>query len=73
VHGCFWHLHRCRRGQRVPVTNQGYWVRKRERNATRDRQHIEVLRKSGWKVLVIWECWIQDCLSLGKKLQAFLQ
>ena len=73
VHGCFWHSHRCRRGNRLPSTNVGYWSEKRQRNATRDRQHIHRLRAQGWQVFVVWECWTQSEEGLREKLKAFLE
>ena len=72
VHGCFWHKHSCPHGSVSPASNSDYWNRKRERNAERDREHIRALRKGGWKVLVIWECWTRDANSLRKRLEAFL-
>src|SRR5260370_42414007 len=71
VHGCFWHKHSCRRGNRQPATNQQYWTQKRQRNAARDREHIKTLRGEGWKVLVIWECWTRNLDSLRGRLQRF--
>jgi DNA mismatch endonuclease (patch repair protein) len=72
VHGCFWHKHKCRHGSISPATNSDYWNGKRERNAERDRENIKALRKDGWKVLVLWECWTRDPNSLRKRLEAFL-
>lgn len=72
VHGCFWHLHNCRHGQVAPVSNLSYWSTKRERNRKRDKSHLRALRASGWKVLVVWECWIKDATTLGKRLVNFL-
>ncbi|MDP6443228.1 MAG: DNA mismatch endonuclease Vsr, partial [Pirellulaceae bacterium] len=37
VHGCFWHQHRCKRGNRIPKTRTDYWVAKLQRNKQRDR------------------------------------
>jgi DNA mismatch endonuclease (patch repair protein) len=71
VHGCFWHKHNCRHGRISPVTNSDYWNDKRDRNAKRDRDHIKYLRKDGWNVLVIWECWTKDTESLRKRLETF--
>ena len=39
LHGCFWHRHDCRRGDRLPITNRAYWpqdfaVTKREMQQT---------------------------------------
>jgi DNA mismatch endonuclease (patch repair protein) len=73
VHGCFWHNHSCRHGSISPTTNSEYWDRKRGKNAKRDRENVKVLRKEGWSVLVIWECWTRDISSLRKRLEVFLQ
>jgi DNA mismatch endonuclease (patch repair protein) len=54
------------------VTNSDYWDAKRDRNAERDREHIRSLRRDGWKVLVVWECWTRDMDSLRGRLEAFL-
>ena len=56
VNGCFWHRHRCHRGQRMPASRIGYWKPKLEGNKTRDAQHRRELRRAGWTVLTIWEC-----------------
>jgi len=55
VHGCFWHAHTCG-GCRIPATNRAFWVKKLTGNAERDRRAVRLLRRAGWKVLVIWEC-----------------
>lgn len=73
VHGCFWHKHNCRHGSVSPATNSDYWNRKRERNAKRDCQNIIALRRDGWKVLVLWECWTRDTGSLRKRIARFLR
>ncbi len=56
VHGCFWHMHGCKRGSRIPKSNKAYWAQKISRNVNRDRKQLSDLRRSGWKVCVIWEC-----------------
>jgi DNA mismatch endonuclease, patch repair protein len=53
VDGCFWHG--CRRHSRVPTSNRQYWFEKFNRNKKRDRTVTRTLRKSGWRVLRIWE------------------
>lgn len=73
VHGCFWHNHNCKRGRRPPATNSIYWNTKRKRNQSRDRVHLKRLREEGWKVLVVWECQIQDLGSLRRKLSGFIK
>ena len=72
VHGCFWHGHSCKRGARVPATNQEYWVQKIARNMARDTQVCALLSTLGWKSLVVWECETDDRESLGARLQAYL-
>lgn len=52
VDGDFWH------GFRYPVwryTLPAYWQAKIERNRRRDRRNIRSLRRSGWRVLRVWE------------------
>lgn len=56
VHGCFWHQHRCPRGDRRPKSNQEYWIPKLQRNVQRDRRARRQLNRLGWSVLVVWEC-----------------
>ncbi len=53
VHGCFWHMHRCKR---LPKSNLEYWKPKFEENARRDKRIRLKLKKRGWEVLTIWEC-----------------
>lgn len=72
VHGCFWHMHGCRAGAKIPATNTDYWQTKRERNAQRDRASVEALASQGWQVLVVWECETKDPSSLADRLTSFL-
>ncbi len=72
IHGCFWHMHRCRYGRVVPKTNKKFWKLKREGNVDRDKRNLRKLRREGWKVLVIWECQIRNSKILINKLEIFL-
>jgi DNA mismatch endonuclease (patch repair protein) len=72
VHGCFWHRHYCQVKRRGPVTNGTYWRKKIERNQKRDRRVTRILRRRGWRVLVIWECQTRDQARLAKQIGAFL-
>jgi DNA mismatch endonuclease (patch repair protein) len=72
VHGCFWHVHRCRFGKVVPATNKSFWGLKRLANVSRDRRNYRLLRVRGWAVLTIWECWCRDENRLREKLAGFL-
>lgn len=56
VHGCFWHHHRgCKIGT-TPKSNTGFWQEKFKRNRGRDARNIKVLRSTGWRVMIAWEC-----------------
>jgi len=72
VHGCFWHGHACKRGARMPKTNQQYWKTKLERNKKRDSEHQHKLRAMKWQVLTIWECETRDTDKLAERIAAFL-
>ncbi len=73
VHGCFWHMHRCRYGKVVPKTNAEFWQTKRRGNVLRDRANQRMLRKLDWEVLVVWECWTKNINEqLLPALQSFL-
>ena len=55
VHGCFWH--RCPHcSLSRPRSHTSYWEEKFARNRARDARDEALLVKSGWTVLVIWEC-----------------
>ncbi len=73
VHGCYWHMHRCRYGRVVPKTNTEFWQNKRQSNVDRDRRNLRKLRREGWTILVVWECWTRDVVKLQTKLDAFFK
>lgn len=60
VHGCFWHLHDCKAGRKIPKTNPDYWSQKRQRNAAHDAANRGLLEAAGWRVITIWECETKD-------------
>ena len=52
IHGCFWHGHYCKRGNRTPKTNRKYWVEKIKKNVERDeRSHIALIAAE-WRILI---------------------
>jgi len=73
VHGCFWHMHRCKYGRVVPKTRAVFWRTKRKGNVARDNRNIKALRKDGWDTLVIWECQTKRINRLAAKLSAYLR
>ena len=72
VHGCFWHGHTCKRGDRMPKDNHAYWLRKIARNKERDQEHLQALKEKGWQALVIWECEVNDSTLMERRLRKFL-
>ena len=56
VNGCFWHLHKGCKYFVWPESNREFWRNKLLKNKERDKTVKEALEKSGWQVLVIWEC-----------------
>jgi DNA mismatch endonuclease (patch repair protein) len=72
VHGCFWHGHGCKRGARMPTTNAEYWRQKIDRNRNRDSATQVSLAQEGWRVLIIWECEINN-MALEDRLRTFLE
>lgn len=55
VNGCFWHVHNCELFV-MPKSNQEFWVKKFNRNVSRDERNIEELNEMGIRVIVVWEC-----------------
>lgn len=64
VHGCFWHGHSCSLFK-WPKTRRTFWRKKIERNREKDRQAIDALRSSGWRVCVVWECALKNKSNAG--------
>lgn len=53
VNGCFWHG--CPAHYRAPKTNRLFWSQKIARNVERQREVLRELRRSGYRVVVVWE------------------
>jgi DNA mismatch endonuclease, patch repair protein len=68
VHGCFWHQHTGCRNAVLPQTRADFWVAKLTGNTDRDRRNSIALRRLGWRVLVVWECELEDEAKLERKL-----
>lgn len=73
VHGCFWHRHRCPAGRSFPASNVTLWEQKFTRTKRRDVGRRRELRRAGWRVLVIWECEIDDTEWLASRLAEFIE
>lgn len=49
-----------------------FWGQKLEANKQRDRKNEELLRKLGWRVLVVWECQMKDIDTVSAIVKEFL-
>lgn len=59
VHGCFWHSHFGCKNFRLPTSREEFWGRKLGETVARDGAAKEKLQDSGWRVLVVWECFVR--------------
>jgi DNA mismatch endonuclease, patch repair protein len=74
VHGCFWHRHQdpnCKLA-RMPKSKLDFWLPKLSANAERDARTEAILIEKGWKILVLWECQLNDRPSLEARIRSFL-
>lgn len=60
VHGCFWHRHKGCKFAYTPKTRVSFWLQKFQNNVARDKAVKRKFEKSGWKLLTIWECMLQN-------------
>ena len=60
VHGCFWHGHKECSNFRFPKTRSEWWAAKLTRNKERDAEVQAKLESSGWHVMVVWECEVEN-------------
>jgi DNA mismatch endonuclease (patch repair protein) len=56
VNGCFWHGHKNCKYFVVPKTRTEWWQSKIEKNRANDDIASKTLKKSGWKVITVWQC-----------------
>jgi DNA mismatch endonuclease (patch repair protein) len=68
IHGCFWHGHDCKKAAK-PTSNVSFWSEKIKSNIDRDKRHTEELVKSGWNVIVIWECELKNKESFANRME----
>jgi len=70
VDGCFWHG--CKWHCRLPQNNRRYWQNKIVRNETRDKETSRYLKKSGWRVLRIWEHSLNAPIRIANRIKSLL-
>lgn len=66
INGCFWHRHGCKLTY-LPKANRLFWEKKFSDTILRDTKNIEALKSTGWSVIIVWECELQqdfkNCIS----------
>ena len=63
INGCFWHGHKNCQKFVLPKSRSEWWLRKITANITNDKKNIALLQKMGWKVIVVWECQLNNAKS----------
>ena len=69
INGCFWHGHKNCSKSKLPDTNYEFWKTKIEANIKRDQENYDALEKQGWRVVIIWQCEINNLENKDKKLK----
>lgn len=72
VHGCFWHRHPGCRFAYTPKSNIRFWLTKLNTNMRRDAMMQQALVEAHWEVLVVWECEVENLVTLSQKILSFL-
>jgi DNA mismatch endonuclease (patch repair protein) len=73
VNGCFWHRHRGCKLSYTPKSNIAFWRSKFERTLVRDQEQSASLRQLGWRVIVVWECELQNRDKIEKRLRRLFE
>lgn len=72
IHGCFWHGHKGCKYFVIPKTRTQWWLDKINGNVANDKRKQKALRKTGWRVINIWECQLR-ANKVDKVLNKLLQ
>lgn len=72
INGCFWHGHKNCKYSKLPETNIKFWKNKINNNINRDKKNYIELRKSGWRVFIIWQCDISS-KNINNKLDKIIK
>ncbi|MDD3695886.1 MAG: DNA mismatch endonuclease Vsr [Lentisphaeria bacterium] len=74
VHGCFWHRHEGCKLAGMPKSNVEFWKEKFRRTLERDKVNLHKLRALGWRVIIVWECELDERLaSLPEEIKSGAQ
>lgn len=71
VRGCFWHRHPNCPIATMPKSNSAFWWKKFNRNVNRDLETEKALAALGWRVIVVWECELENdvCSATFERLR----
>ncbi len=72
VNGCFWHRHKGCKYAYSPKSRKLFWQEKVNGNIERDNKKRIELKRLGWRVIIIWECEINNKQKLKRKLTTSL-
>ena len=72
VHGCFWHGHSCK-AAKLPETRREFWEQKISSNTERDKRNIAELQQSGWHVITVWQCEINNIANRTVRLNELVE
>ena len=67
VHGCYWHRHEKCKYAYNPKSRRAFWEKKFADNVERDQKNTLNLRRSGWRVFILWECAIRHDVDVNLK------
>ncbi len=73
VNGCFWHRHKGCPQATTPKSNTAFWKKKFADTIKRDRKQQRLLKEAGWRVLVLWECQINDSDDSISRIDALMR
>ena len=72
VHGCFWHRHSGCKYAYQPKSRVEFWKKKFRENVERDRRKTRELKKLGWRVIIMWECKLEEPETVVAKIRNLL-
>lgn len=73
VNGCFWHNHSGCKAATIPKLNREFWRKKFVANRKRDARAIRTLRRSGFRVALVWQCELDAEERLRTRLSKLLE
>ncbi len=56
----------------MPKSRVAFWAPKLGGNRRRDLKNIQLLKRLGWKVEIIWECETRDPALVERRIRRFM-